>query len=665
MDAVTQRRATVLVVVLVAVMVAECAAGFWWDHLTRTAGGSTDTGFSDGIWVLFVGLVPAIVVGCVIAVTQPRHPVGWLFLALGVSLMGTGPIDGYATYANLATSTARPGADLAALLADREWAPWLVLPALILHLTPDGRFLSARWRAAAWVMVTSALLLTALAVISPLPLEKPYDDVVSPFAIASLPSAIANMRFVCVLAMGVGVIASAVSLVVRFRRSRDDERRQLLWLMVVVVPAPLFVGLAFGGAMSGHDLLTFLGTAGFVTLIPIAAGLSVLRFRLYDVERIVASTITWVLLTSSLVATYAFVVWLGAGAVHAGSVPPELSATVGALAAAVLAFPLRRGLQDLVDRRFNRRSYEARRVIGAALAAEDAGMNVEAVLQDALTDPTLVVAYPGPDDEWVRSDGSPAQDTGDHLDVDRHGRVIARIAFDPDVNDTGTVRRAAALAAAELDNARLRAELAGRLEEIDASRRRLTTAQRTERRRIERDLHDGAQQSLLALAFELQSAQVNGDPQRMRAALAAGAASARDAVRELRELANGLHPAALADGGLSAALDDMARHSPVPLRLDVTPERLDPALEFTAWLVLGEAIVNAQKHAGAHSIDVGVARSAGHLRLRVADDGRGGARHDGPGIRGMRDRVETASGDLTVSTGASGTTIEAVLPCGS
>ena len=204
-----------------------------------------------------------------------------------------------------------------------------------------------------------------------------------------------------------------------------------------------------------------------------------------------------------------------------------------------------------------------------------------------------------------------------------------------------------------------------RSSEIAASRTRLAGAQRRERRRIERDLHDGAQQSLLALAFELQTAQLNGDPEQMRQALAEGADAAQAAVRGLRDLANGLHPAALADGGLAAALDDMARHSPVPLRVHVVSGRLDPGTEFTAWSVIGEAVVNAQKHAAAHDIEIDVQRHNGDLRLRIRDDGSGGANPDGPGLRGLRDRVEAARGRLTVSSGGSGTTVEAVLPCGS
>src|SRR4029079_9916857 len=113
-----------------------------------------------------------------------------------------------------------------------------------------------------------------------------------------------------------------------------------------------------------------------------------------------------------------------------------------------------------------------------------------------------------------------------------------------------------------------------------------------------------------------------------------------------------------------AALDDMVRHSPIPVRVRVTNERLDPSTEFTAWSVIGEAVVNAQKHAAARRLEVDVTRRNGELRLRVRDDGSGGANPHGPGLRGLRDRVEAADGRFTLTSGRHGTTVEAVLPCG-
>lgn len=660
----TRRRAAAIVTLLFGLMVAEVAAGLWFDHLSRRADLPAGTGFTNALWLLLSGTVPAAVVGAAIAVNHPRHPVGWLFLALSVCLLAAGPIDGWAEYAQFAAAHEPRGGDLAALLADREWVAWLVIPGLVLHLTPNGHFLSRRWGWAAWTLVGSGLLLVLLGAVSTSPLEPPYDQVRSPFAISTMSSVVEPLRLCAVLVLGIGLLGSAASLVVRFRRSRGEERRQLQWLMIAAVPAPLFVALAFGGSMTQHALLTLIGTAGFVAVIPIAAGLAVLRYRLYDVDRVLTATVVYSVLTAALVATYAVVVWFGAELGTRWGTGPAISATAGAIAAASVAAPLRRLIQTALDRRFNRRAYEARQVVRTGLAEEDAGIDLTQLFRRALDDDSVTVAYPA-EGTWVAPDGGPVDVRPASVFVSRHGRVVARIGFDPSRVDETVVARTTALAGTELDNGRLRAEVARRLEEIDASRRRLANAQRTERRRIERDLHGGAQQSLLALAFELQSARVNGDPERMRSALSSGAETARDAVRGLRELANGLHPAALADGGLSAALDDVARHSPVPLRIDMTPERLDPGTEFTAWLVIGEAVVNAQKHAGAKAIDVAVDRSLGHLRLRVVDDGRGGANPEGPGLRGLRDRVEAARGQLSVRSGVDGTTIEAVLPCGS
>jgi len=661
---VTRRAAHLLLAVACAVAVAGFAAVLWLDHLQRAGGRQDLGGFAPGDLVIILGLVVSLVTGAVVAHARPEHPVGWLFVALGLVLLTSGVVDEVVQYVGMDDSSLDPWVRALAVVGNATWMPWFVLVALILFLTPTGHHLSPRWRVVARAQVVVGSCAFLLALPSDRPLDPPYEDVTNPMRVDAIQPVLDWVGGVCVYAMGIGLILGGVSLLVRYRRSRDDERRQLLWLVFIVVPLPLVVVLAFVTSRNGSDLGTLLASGGFVTLVPVAAGLSVLRFRLYDVERIVASTLTWVLLSSILVATYAGIVWLGAQSVPSGDTSPVLAATVGAVVAAGLAFPLREFLQDQADRRFNRRAYEARRVIGAALAAEDAGIDVEAVLRDGLRDPALTVAYPALDGGWVRADGTATGELG-HVDVDRHGRVVARIGFDPARNDAAAVRRAATLAAAELDNARLRAELVHQLGEIAASRARLATAQRRERRRIERDLHDGAQQSLLALAFELQSAQLNGDPARMRQALAEGADAARAAVRELRDLANGLHPAALTDGGLGAALDDMARHSPVPLRVRVRGDRLDAGTEFTAWSVIGEAVVNAQKHAAAHGIEVDVRRQNGDLRLRVHDDGRGGANPDGPGLRGLRDRVEAAHGRLTVTSGAGGTTVEAVLPCGS
>lgn len=618
-------------------------------------------------WVLVAGLVSAGVVGAALAASQPRHPVGWLFLALSGAMLFSGAVDYYTDFALRVRPGSLPLAELAAVVGDKSFVPWLVLVALILYLTPNGRYLGRRWRFAARVTIVAGFVSFVLGLMSSQPLSPPYQNVPSPWRVSAVQPAIDFVADWSIAIVGIGLVVGGASLLVRFRRATGSERQRLLWLAFVVVPLPLFVLGAFVASRLEQESLTIAATGGFVLLVPVAAGLSVSRYHLYDVERLLTATITYVLLTTVLVLTYGFVVLVGARGVQTWSDSPAVAATVGALAAAALAAPLRGGIQRQLDRRFNRRQFDARRVIASGLADEQADVDLELLLRRAFSDDSLTVAYPGPvEDTWLTAAGLPPKETEAAADVHRHGRLVARVGYDPSRNDAETVLAASSLAAAEFDNARLRAELARQVSEISASRRRLASAQQQERRRIERDLHDGAQQSLLALAFDLQSTQLSGDEVRMKRALCEGAETAREAVRDLRALANGLHPAALTDGGLAAALDDLSRHSSVPMHVRADVPRVDPALEFTAWLVLGEAVVNAQKHAQATKLDVDVRLVDQELRLSVTDDGRGGANAEGSGLRGLRDRVETARGTFTIqSTTGAGTMIGAVLPCGS
>jgi signal transduction histidine kinase len=429
----------------------------------------------------------------------------------------------------------------------------------------------------------------------------------------------------------------------------------------------LFVVAAFVASRSGNASITIWATGGFVVLVPVAAGLSIIRFQLYDVERVLARTVTYSVLSAVLVMTYAIVVLVATRGVGTWSGSPVVSATLGAVTAAAVAAPLRAGLQDVIDRRFNRRRHEAVRVIRTALFDERAGVDVQQVFRRAFGDESVTVVYPGQEPgAWLTAGGFTPPTVAAHVDVGHHSRLVARVGFDPTLNDPETVTAGASVAATELDNARLRAELSRQVAEISASRQRLAHAQRAERSKIERDLHDGAQQTLLALAFDLQAAALNGGEHRLREALSAGVIAAGDAARQLRELANGLHPAALNDGGLPAALDDLARRSPVPLRVRADVPRLDAGMEFTVWLVACEAVVNAQKHARATRIEVDLTIEDHMLRLRVCDDGIGGANPEGPGLRGLRDRTETARGNLMLcSEPGRGTRIDVSLPCGS
>ena len=587
---------------------------------------------------------------------------GWAFLGLGTALAWSALTDEYVARVirDAPDADRRPGTDVFAVLSDSSFVWWFVFLALVLQLTPPGRREGRLGRWLPTFTVASGVVFQVAALLRSERLDPPLEDFVSPFAVRPIAGPVGTVAAVSIYLLGLCLIASVIVLVAAWRRARGDARRQLLWLAAGAAPVAPAVVAAF--VLSGGDQYAgasvVLGLA-IVSLV-LGAGFSVLRYRLYDVERVVTQSAAYAIASVSIVAVFVAVVVVVSRStpIAGGSQPVTIAATLAGVAVARASYLWGR---RAVGRRVNRALFDAVETVRAGLAAPSA--DLDELVSAALGDRAQLV-YPS-NGEWVTSQGLDVTAGPSFVDVHRYGSVVARLEFDPEHGDREVAEAVAAVAAAEIDNVALRAELAQQVQAVTESRSRLETAHLRERRRIERDLHDGAQQRLLALAMELQSARLNGDPARMQAALDEGAESARTAVRELRALANGLHPAALADGGLSAALDDMARHSPVPLRVQVTPERLDPRTEFTAWSVIGEAVVNAQKHAAARAIEVDVVRSNGDLRLRVRDDGCGGANPAGPGLRGLRDRVEAAHGRLTVDTGAGGTTVEAVLPCGS
>jgi signal transduction histidine kinase len=240
---------------------------------------------------------------------------------------------------------------------------------------------------------------------------------------------------------------------------------------------------------------------------------------------------------------------------------------------------------------------------------------------------------------------------------------------DPEL-DPDLVESAGAAARLALHNARLQADVRAQLDKVQESRRRIVAAGDEQRRRIERDLHDGAQQRLVALALELRIAQRqrgDADPELDRI-LADAVGELQVAVEELRELARGVHPAVLTEEGLAGALESLAARTPLPVEIAAAPEdRLPGEIEAAAYFVVCEAIANAVKHAQATEIRVSAERRNGRLVIEVEDDGIGGARENGgSGLRGLVDRVEAHGGTLRVeSPPGGGTKVIGELPCGS
>jgi signal transduction histidine kinase len=296
-------------------------------------------------------------------------------------------------------------------------------------------------------------------------------------------------------------------------------------------------------------------------------------------------------------------------------------------------------------------------------------------LVEALGDPTLELAYWVPNqDAYVDADGQPMRidpppEGKIATTIENEGTRVAAILHDADLAEArDLVRAVGAAAALTLENERLDAELRARVEELHTSRARIVTAGYAERRRLERDLHDGAQQRLMALGINLRLARdlIAGDAE--AAALLDGSLEElNEATRELRELARGIHPAVLTERGLQTALNGLALRSPVPVELVETPdERLPSSVESAVYFVVAEALTNVARYAQARTVVVTVVRNNGHVDVRVSDDGIGGADPGrGSGLRGLSDRVAALDGRLDLmSSDGDGTTVTARIPCG-
>ena len=348
-------------------------------------------------------------------------------------------------------------------------------------------------------------------------------------------------------------------------------------------------------------------------------------------------------------------VWLGAAQL----------AVVAGVAVAVLAAMLRGGFA---------RSARIEE-LGVLLADDTSARDLRDALADALGDPTVELLFWAPErgvhlDAAGRPvalpDGRPERAV---VDVVHRDRKVGAIVHDRALaGDEGLVRAAARVVALAVDNERLTADLRASREALRASRARLVAAADDERRRIARDLHDGLQARLLLLAVHANGMRTDrGAPTPTRAEAMRLEQGLEEAIAELRELVQGVVPAALTERGLAAAVEDLLDRVPIPSRLDaagVARAGLPGAAESTAYFVVSEAVANAVKHAGARELTVGLEHADGWLRVEVRDDGAGGARlGDGAGLRSMVDRVEALGGEVAIGSGpAGGTRIAARIP---
>ncbi|HXN00785.1 MAG TPA: sensor histidine kinase, partial [Candidatus Dormibacteraeota bacterium] len=554
---------------------------------------------------------------------------------------------------------------------------------------PDGRLLSRRWSIVIGLAAIPVILVIAgsLDPSATAPLRNP----VGVQAMAGMNNALNGAPFAVLLLGTYGLGVS--SLLVRYRRGGEQEREQLKWLLVgvVLLLAALLMSF-FVPALQNAPLIPFAAAT-----LPVAIGIGVLRYRLYDIDLIINKALVYGGLAAVITGVYVLLV-VGIGAMIGSNQRFLLSLVATALIA--LAFqPLRQRAQQLANRLvYGKRAtpYEAlsqfseqlsetyshedildrmARILGEGTGAERAEVWVRAGhrLVLASSSPKSAEA-PAP---LVMDNGTlPNMQRDTIVPVSHAGELLGALAVDKKRGETmNTVEQKlvtdlAGQAGLVLKNVGLNQELLARLEDLRASRQRLVTAQDEERRRLERDLHDGAQQHLVALKIKLGLAEAAAQPEtKVRALITQLKQDADDALDTMRELARGIYPPLLASDGLEAALRAQIRRITVPVDLQLDDVARQPReVEGAVYFCCLEALQNVAKYAEAGRISLRLWTEDANLAFSVQDDGKGFdpvTVPQGSGLQNMRDRVEALGGSLEVrSMPGKGTTIQGRVPVG-
>jgi signal transduction histidine kinase len=552
---------------------------------------------------------------------------------------------------------------LVAALAEGAW--WvLVSVALLLLYFPDGRLPGPRWRWVPGVMITSTAINQVWGAMDSAPFLPPLENLARPFPEAPFwLRVVSEAAFVLMLGL---VLTSAVSIALRFRRARGVQRRQITWLALGGFGVALYPVLCLIEILVWGEALWLSAAVGVTAVIgiPVATAIAVLRHDLYDVDKALAGAVTWGLVTVLLLAVYA------SSTVVAGVLLGQESAVAAAAATAICAIaltPLRHRLQRRVDGRL----YPLRRAAFTAIdglhhdaaAGRSTPEQLQPVLRVALRDPVLRVGFRVPGTEGcVDAVGAPVPEESGEPVVLGGTPIGVLVPGDGDASPE-LLRDVGTRAATIVETVRLRLELARTLREVESSRARLVQIGYDERRRLERDLHDGAQQRLVSLGMAIRLAQRHLDDGTVdvNGLLDQSVAELGTAVAELRQIAHGIRPSSL-DDGLPAAVARLVRNVPITIDLEVDDTQLPDDVATTAYFVISESLANAVKHSEASRIGLHVARLNGQVVVRVSDDGRGGAK-----LRpesGLADRVAALGGSLAVvSPAGRGTVVEAALPC--
>ena len=615
--------------------------------------------------------LPAITLGALLAWRRPSLVTAAHLVALGVAPVFVFTLSQWGSTDQ--TQDPLPFARLAAAVAAGSWIWFYVPPALLALTFPDGRPPGPRWRPVVWLLVGDAVVIHVLIAIAP----TTYTDFGGSVR-GSPPLALAP-----ILVNGVGVLALVVfigllvlaawSVVARQRRATTIVRKQIKWfaLSAALVPAVLMVCFVIVFAFGGANEIVLAGLAVVFVSMPLTVAVAILRHDLYDIDRLVSRAVAATALTGAVALLFAGVAVVVGTAVGRDSV---IGAATATFVCTVAVIPLWRIVRERTDRHLyvdrTRALAIIRNFASDVRSGRAAPEGIEETLRAALGDPDVSVSFESDESDPGLSTGGPLhRETSEgptRVIIAPAGRTATAVtlghAWD---HRPALVRELLLEAQPTIEIAALRNGLRRALSETEASRARLVKAGDVERRRLEHDLHDGAQQRLVALALSLRLAERRlgpADPNRI--VLLEAVEQLRDAVEDLRSVAHGLRPRGL-DDGLPTALHQLIRTVPIPVELAVDKQPVPDWVATTLYYVAAEAVTNALKHAQPRGLRLHVDRTPGFVTLTVADDGAGGANPAwGRGLAGIADRVEAVGGKLTVtSLNGEGTTIQAVLPC--
>ena len=641
-----------------------------WELITEAM---SDPSRWDLVAILVV--IPMYAVGAWLTWRLPEHP-----QAVRLLVCGTAVAVGLAGFVG-----EWPWSPVLSALSLEAAAVALLAMALLIGSFPDG-FVERRWQRLAlrcsWVVLLGAPLALLASPVVPVSSDAaPYRPAIpNPYAVSWLawlaqPAAWLALHSGWVLLVGVLVLCA------RFVAADAAGRAQLRVIFVVVLGLLLYSAGTVASALGAPEdsaLVVTLYTLGSLTviLLPGAISYGILRHRLIDLDLVVRKSVAYGGAFLLIAATY----------MHCSNrVPVTLAVTV-AIAAALAFQPLRRRLESAVSRRLfgdRVRQYQLLKNLGTTMEQtadlDELLPRLAHAIRDGIGASWVQVRLRDADGSWLDEPvGVAGEVTGESaagVDLVRAGELLGRVDLGPKPggyadSDLELLATVATQATTAVANVRLATQLKEGLEELSTSRVRLIAAQETERRRIERDLHDGIQQEVVALIAGLRLARNRLSRDQLTASeLTDLQDQAREMLRDLRELAHGIHPPVLSDNGLVAALESRVTRFPISVQIladdELRAERFSEDVEGTAYFVACESLTNVAKHAGTDAARVRLSHSGSRLCMIVEDDGRGfesnGARSGG--LANIRDRVEALHGKLRIESQlGAGTSVSAELP---